>query len=96
MKVIKFLHEIVMEYQDSREKRDTNKMSFIDKIKTIRDNKDILTLASDYNWWGVKVKDREIEEQLFDSETNFTIENEWHAGEIHDLIRLLEIDNTDI
>lgn len=45
-----------------------NKMSFYDKIKTIRDNSDILTLASDYNWWGVKVKDKEIQEQLSDTE----------------------------
>ena len=53
-----------------------NKMSFIDKIRTIKKNTHILTLASDYNWWGVKVKNKEIQEQLEDLEENFNIENE--------------------
>lgn len=73
-----------------------NKMSFYDKIKTIRDNSDILTLASDGNWWGVKVKDVEIQEQLFDSESEFQIEREWDSSEMCDLVSLLGIDNTDI
>jgi len=73
-----------------------NKMNFRDKIKTIIDNKDILTLASDHNWWGVKVKDEKIQDQLFDTETGFNIENEWQASEMMDLIYLLDIDNTDI
>jgi hypothetical protein len=73
-----------------------NQMSFYDKIKTIRDNKEILTLASDGNWWGVKVKDEEIQEELFDNEEQFNIENEWQSREIMDLVSLLGIDNTDI
>jgi hypothetical protein len=73
-----------------------NKMSFYDKIKTIKDNSDILTLASDYNWWGVKVKDKEIQEQLFDNNTQFEIENEWGSSEMYDLIHLLGIGNTDL
>jgi len=73
-----------------------NQMSFYDKIKTIRDNKQILTLASDGNWWGVKVKDEEIEEQLFDDEEQFNIENQWGISEIYDLVKLLGIDKTDI
>lgn len=73
-----------------------NQMSFYDKIKTIRDNKDILTLASDGNWWGVKVKDEEIQEELFDNEVQFNIENEWGSSEMYDLVHLLGIDNTDI
>ena len=40
-----------------------NKMSFRDKILTLQKNNDILTLASDYNWWGVKVKDKNIQEK---------------------------------
>ena len=71
-----------------------NKMDFYDKIKTIRDNSDILTLASDYNWWGVKVRDNHIQEQLFDSGNYFNIENEWGSSEMYNLIRLLGIDNT--
>ena len=73
-----------------------NKMSFEDKIKTIRDNSDILTLASDYNWWGVKVKDKEIQEELFDNDDQFIIDNEWDHNQIYVLISLLGIDNTDI
>lgn len=71
-----------------------NKMSFRDKIITIRDNSDILTLASDHNWWGVKVKDKEIQEELHDNEWNFTIENEWYCHEMYELIDLLGIENT--
>jgi len=73
-----------------------NQMSFYDKIKTIRDNKEILSLASDGNWWGVKVKDEEIQEELFDNEEQFNIENEWGSIEMDYLVSLLGIDNTDI
>ncbi len=73
-----------------------NQMSFYDKIKTIRDNSDILTLASDYNWWKVKVKDNDIQEELFDNEEQFKIKNEWRSSEMYDLVNLLGIDNTDI
>jgi len=70
-----------------------NQMSFYDKIKTIRDNSDILTLASDGNWWGVKVKDNYMQEILSDKEIIFNIENEWGSKEIHILIELLGIEN---
>ena len=73
-----------------------NKMSFREKILTIQKNSDIITLASDGNWWGVKVKDNEIQEQLYDNEWQFNIENEWGSNEMFDLVDLLGIDNTDI
>ena len=73
-----------------------NKMSFRDKILTIQKNSDILTLASDGNWWGVKVKDNEIQEQLYDNEWQFNIVNEWGSSEMFDLVDLLGIGNTDI
>lgn len=73
-----------------------NKMSFYDKIKTVRENSNILTLASDGNWWGVKVKDEEIEEKLYEAVAGFQIENEWGSSEMHDLIRLLGMEDTDI
>jgi len=73
-----------------------NQMSFYEKIKTIRDNSDILTLASDGNWWGVKVKDNDVQEELFDNEEQFNIENEWGISEMCDLVAILGIDNTDI
>ena len=73
-----------------------NQMNFADKIKTIKDNTDILTLASDGNWWGVKVKDTDIQETLYDNEEHFNIENEWGSREMCDLVSLLGIDNTDI
>lgn len=73
-----------------------NKMSFRDKIITIRDNSDILTLASDHNWWGVKAKDKEICEQLDEMEVYFEITNEWDSNEMNELVDLLGIWNTDI
>lgn len=73
-----------------------NKMSFREKIITIQSNKDILTLASDGNWWGVKVKNKEIQEQLYDNEWQFNIENEWGSREMSILVELLNINNTDI
>ena len=73
-----------------------NTMSFFDKIKTIQSNSDILTLASDGNWWGVKVKDKEIQEELEDTNDEFQIVKEWCSSEMHDLVALLGIDNTDI
>jgi hypothetical protein len=73
-----------------------NKMSFREKIVTIQQNSDILTLASDYNWWGVKVKDKEIQEQLDDEDCQFTITQEWDSNEMNELVDLLGIGNTDI
>jgi len=73
-----------------------NKMSFREKILTIQKNNDILTLASDGNWWGVKVKDIEMQEQLYYNEWQFNIENEWGSSEMFDLVDLLGIGNTDI
>ena len=75
-----------------------NKMSFRDKILTIQKNSDILTLASDDNlhWWSVKVKDADIQEQLYDNKWQFNITNEWCISEMYDLIDLLGIDNIDI
>jgi len=73
-----------------------NEMSFYDKIKTIRDNQEILTLASDGNWWTVKVKDQEIQEELYEAEEGFRIESEWGSSEIFQLVSLLCIDNTEI
>jgi hypothetical protein len=73
-----------------------NKMSFRDKILTIQKNSDILTLASDGNWWGVKVKDTKIQEQLYDNEWQFNIVNEWGSSEMFELVDLLGIGNTDI
>jgi len=71
-----------------------NKLSFYKRIETIQKNTDILTLASDGNWWGVQAKDKDIQEQLEDGENEFRIEKEWGANEMSDLIQLLGIDNT--
>lgn len=73
-----------------------NKMSFSNKIKTVRENTDILILGADGNWWGVKVKDKEIQEQLEYNDNIFRIENEWGSSEMYDLIILLGIGLTDI
>ena len=89
------MRQFTLEQYESMAER-FNKMTFRDKIKTIMANKDILTLASDHNFWGVKVKDNEIQEQLFDNDKQFGISNEWDASEMMDLISLLGIDNVDI
>jgi len=73
-----------------------NRMSFRDKIKTIKNNSDILTLASDGNWWGVEAKDESIQNELEENDDNFRITNEWGASEMFELISLLEISNTSL
>lgn len=73
-----------------------NKMSFREKIITIQKNSDILTLASDHNWWGVKVKDKDIQQQLYEEDCQFSITSEWDSNEINELVDLLGIGNTDI
>jgi hypothetical protein len=73
-----------------------NKMPFREKIVTIQKNSDILTLASDGNWLGVKVKDKDIQKQLNDMDYQFTITSEWGSDEMNELVNLLGIGNTDI
>jgi hypothetical protein len=70
-----------------------NNMSFPNQIKTIIDNKDIITLYSDHNFWGVEVIDKDMEEKLLESGGKFfhLQESEWGSREIHDLINLLGI-----
>jgi hypothetical protein len=70
-----------------------NSKSFKEKIVLLRDNSDILTLASDYNWWGVRVIDKEIQEQLEEEGCEFEIEKEWDSNEMNILIDLLGIKN---
>ena len=72
-----------------------NQMSFFSKIELIKNNSDILTLASDGNWWGVKIKDKNIWEK-FEEKYQFQIKNEWGSDEMCTLVFLLGIDNTDI
>ena len=72
-----------------------NRMPFYKQIQTLLANKDILTLASDGNCWGVRVKDELIHEELSDSDSHFTIENEWGSSELFDLISLLGLENVD-
>ena len=73
-----------------------NKMSFYYKIKAIKENNNILCLASDGNWWQVLAKDREMQEKLYDNDISFVIESEWDSGEMCDMICLLGIDNVDL
>lgn len=73
-----------------------NKMSFSDKIKTLINNTDIIILASDGNWWGVKAVDTEIQQQLEEYQCEFRITNEWCSDEMHELVYLLGLSTTDI
>ena len=72
-----------------------NKMSFRNKIIALQENSDILTLGSDHNCWVVKVKNEDIQESLYESETNFQIKSEWDCHEICELANLLGLENTD-
>lgn len=72
-----------------------NKMSFRDKILTIQKNNDIIQLASDHNWWRVKVIDEEIDNEIVGTKDEFHIPQEWDSREIYDLIDLLGITRTD-
>jgi len=73
-----------------------NAMNFKNKILYLQHNGHILTLASDGNCWGVRVKDTKIQEQLEDCECNFTITQEWDCHEMFDSISILKIGNTDL
>jgi hypothetical protein len=73
-----------------------NKMTFIDKIGTIKENTDILILGADGNWWGVKVKDIDIQTTLEENGLEFEINKEWDSSEMQDLINILGIEITDI
>ena len=72
-----------------------NSQSFINKIKILKDNSDILQLGSDYNWYNIQVKDKDIQEELHDTETGFHIKNEWGYREVLELLNLLDISITD-
>jgi len=71
-----------------------NKMSFKDKIKGLKQNTNILTLAADGNWWGVKALDEDIQEQLENDNCEFAIKFEWGSSEMYDLIDIIGIDVT--
>lgn len=75
---------------------DFNVKTFSQKIQFISNNKNILTLAADGNWWGVKVKDEDIQERLYDNDKEFRIENEWQSEQMYELVYLLGIGITDI
>lgn len=66
-----------------------NQLSFRSKIMYLSENKDIITLGADYNWWVVKANDDEIQEQLYESDNNFRIENEWGSEEMYILVQIL-------
>jgi len=73
-----------------------NKFNFSDKIRTLKSNKEIFYLRGDGNWFGVKLKDKEMQEILDNEEITFNISNEWGADEIYNLLDILEINVTDI
>lgn len=66
-----------------------NKMDFRGKLKVLQENSDILSLANDYNWWWVVVKDAEIHEALDDEGVHFEIPHEWGFEEMHTLITMI-------
>jgi hypothetical protein len=71
-----------------------NTLSFKQKIKVLIENRDILMLANDYNWWGVRLIDEEMQNLLEENDIVFSIHNEWDHEEMEDLISLLGIQLT--
>lgn len=72
-----------------------NKKTFVEKIKTLIENPNLLILGCDHNWWVVKVIDKEIQEELEQIDEVFQIENEWGSNEMDDLVFLLGLKTTD-
>ncbi len=72
-----------------------NKMNFSNKIIWLRDNPELAMLASDHNWWRVKLVDKEMEEDLEELGVEFKINKEWDSSEIDDLISIIGIKNVD-
>jgi len=66
-----------------------NRLSFKNKILYLQEHKDVLSLGADGNWWVVKVNDEYIQEELYESDKHFRIENEWGSLEMFNLIELL-------
>lgn len=72
-----------------------NSMNFSNKIIWLRDNPELAMLASDHNWWRVKLVDKEMEEDLEELGVEFKINKEWDSSEIDDLINIIGIKNVD-
>ena len=77
--------------------KEFNQLSFIEKIKVLKKHPDLLSLGCDGNWWGVKVKDKEIQEELEDDEKDyFYIEGEWGWREMESLLELIGVEVGDL
>lgn len=72
-----------------------NSKQFVEKIEILQRQTGLFCLASDGNWWRVKVLDSEIAEQLEKQGITFDIEQEWGTSEICSLVYLLGIKNDD-
>lgn len=68
-----------------------NKMDFAEKLKCLNENSDILTLANDHNWWGVRPIDKKVRESLEEQDIYFDIEREWSDKEVTALLGLTKI-----
>jgi len=70
-----------------------NKLPFYLQIKTLQEKTHILQLCADHNWWVVKVRDKEIQEQLEELDEVFSFKNqEWGSDEMDTLAALLGFD----
>jgi hypothetical protein len=73
-----------------------NSLDFFYQIKALIKHKDILQIGADGNWWAVKVRDKEVQEQLEDLDETFSFKNqEWGSREMYTLVSLLGLDITD-
>lgn len=69
-----------------------NRLDFYYQMRGLIKHKDILKICSDHNWWGVKVRDEEIQEQLEELGEEFSFGNkQWGVNEIVILLSLLDL-----
>lgn len=70
-----------------------NKLPFYLQIKTLQEQPHLLQICADHNWWVVKVRDKEIQEQLEELGEEFSFRNkEWESDEMNTLVNLLGLD----
>ncbi len=74
-----------------------NSLTFYHQMRGLIKHQDILKICADHNWWVVKVKDKEIQEQLEELDEVFSFYNqEWGGNEIEVLLNLLDLGVYDI
>lgn len=65
-------------------------LTFYYQIKGLQKHQDLFKICADNNWWGVKVKDEEIQKQLEELGETFEFENmQWGYKEMETLLAMI-------